>query len=540
MKMKKLFRHLCAFTTLAPILLVLASPAQAQGMISAPTPIEETLGADLAALKGIDAQKTGTLQRLLRRLGYLSDADVTREVDDTTVAALEKHLAEVKLQGKNMNYDQVLRSLFSSVWTKENWASGTVNGQELVVDVNEVRALQDTMKNLGYEPGPVDGTFGPASYSAIENFQQDNGMKVTGLPTRNVTQNIQRGLAFLSKAPTSTIHLLNWPDYINPDLLSQFEKETGIRVIIELFDTSSETKELLLAGSDQYDVIVQPGYQMRGIVDAGDFITTLDKSKLPNAAGIDPAALKITDTLDPGNLHSVPYMWGTVGIGINETITGKIRPDLKKSSMASFLDPAIAADLSKCGIGMVDEAPDVMSSLVAYTGGDPGNITTSDLEAVDQIVSKVAPYIQIIPSENYSDLLARGKLCVVMGYYGGVSLASGKAKESGIGKVSYQVPAEGSQLWFDLMVIPKHAKDPEAAYKLINFLMKPESAAANTNFLHHANAIMAAKPMIDPVLLKDPGMYPPASVWKRLAVLPPLTANVEQEIKRVWEKLRKK
>jgi putrescine transport system substrate-binding protein len=538
--MQKLCGYLAAFTLFVTLALMPASSARAQGMISAPTPIEDSLGAGLASLQNMDAQKTGTLQRLLRRLGYLSESDLTRQIDDATVAALQKHLTAVKLTGQNLAYDRVLRSLFSAVWTKEDWASGTVNGQELVVDPGEVRTLQQNLKRLGYEPGPVDGNFGPASYSSIEIFQQDTGLKVAGVPTRNVTQNIERAVAFLGKTPAATIRMLNWPDYINPDILAQFEKETGIRVIHEVFDSSDETKELLLAKSDQYDVMVQTDNQMRSILDAGDLVTAFDMAKLPNTTNLDPAALKITEALDPGNRHSVPYFWGTVGIGINETLVKPIRVGLKKSSIATFLDPAIAADLSKCGLGVVDEPPDVMSSLVGYTGGDPGNITTSDLEAVDLALTKVAQYIKVIPAENFIDDVANGKFCAVIGYSGDVFLARDKAKEAGKGTISYAVPAEGSQLWFDLLVIPKYTKNLDAAYALVNFFLRPEIAGENTNFVQYANANLDSKQYIEPALLKDSGIYPPASVLKRLTVSPPLPANVEAEINRIWEKLRKK
>ena len=535
--MPKLIRYLAVFTILVPMALMLASPAQTQGMISAPGDPEDVLN---AALQGIEGQKTLTLQRLLRRLGHLSDADVTRKMDEPTVVALEKHRADVKLSPNNLTYDQILRSLFTTVWAKEDWGSGTVNGQELVITTAEVRTLQQALKKLGYEPGPVDGVFGPASYTAVEIFQQDAGLKVTGMPTRNVTHNIERSLAFVDKEPRSTIRVLNWPDYINPDILVQFEKEKGIKVVHEVFDSSDETKELLLAKSDQYDVMVQAGYQMRPILEAGDLIETLDPAKLPNLSNLDPAALEFTTTLDPGNRHSVPYFWGTVGIGVNETLVKAVRPDLKKSSMASFLDPAIAADLSKCGLGMIDEPLDVMSSLVAYTGGDPSNITTSDLEAVEQAISKVAQYIQVIPAESFIDSLATGKYCVAFGFSGDVFLARDTAKESGIGKISYAVPVEGSQLWFDLLVIPKNARNSDAAYEFVDYLLRPKVAADNTNFIQYANANLNSKPFIEPALLEDPGMYPPASVLKRLAVLPPLTSNVEAEINRIWDKLRKK
>jgi spermidine/putrescine-binding protein len=461
-------------------------------------------------------------------------------MDNNTISALVKHLTEAKVSAKGLTSDRIVRSLFVTVWTKEDWGSGSASGQELVIGRPEVVALQKTLKELGYEPGPRDGTFGPATYSAIELFQEDRGLKVTGLPTRNTIQNIERGLVLNGKTTRASIRVLNWPDYINPDVLTRFEKETRIRVVHEVFDNSDETKELLLAKSSQYDVMVQPGYQMRPIVEAGDVVTALDLAKLPNQRNLDPAALRFTDVLDPGNKHSVPYMWGTVGIGMNETKVEQIRPDLKKDSLASLLDPEIAADLSKCGLGVIDEPTDVMPSLVAYVGGDINHIGTADLEAVDQMISKVAQYIQVIPAENFIDDLSRGKYCVAIGYSGDVFLARDNAKTSGTGKISYFVPAEGSQLWFDLLVIPKHAQNPDAAYQLINFLMRPDIAAANTNFVQYANANLASKRFIEPALLKDPGIYPPVSALKRLAVLPPLTSNVEAEIDRIWAKLRNK
>jgi putrescine transport system substrate-binding protein len=296
----------------------------------------------------------------------------------------------------------------------------------------------------------------------------------------------------------------------------------------------------LFAKSDQYDLMVQTDNQMRNILEGDDLLTALDMAKLPNASNLDPAAMKITAALDPKNRHSVPYFWGTVGIGINETLVKPIRPDLNKSSMASFLDPAIAADLSKCGLGMVDEGSDVMSSLVSYAGGDARNITTSDLEAVERLLTKVAPYIKLIPAENFIDALATGKFCAVVGYSGDVFLARDMARESGAGKITYSVPAEGSQLWFDLLVIPSHAKNPAAAYQLLNFLLRPDVAGSNTNFVQYANPNLASKPFIEQALLRDPGVYPPASVLKRLTVSPSLTTNVEAEINRIWGLLRKK
>ena len=165
----------------------------------------------------------------------------------------------VNTSPKGLTAEKMLRSLFTAAWIKEGWGSGTADGQDLVVDKAEVRTAQEALKKLNYAPGPIDGVFGPATFSAVELFQEDNGLNVTGLLSRNTFQNVTRALNFVDKKPASTVHMLNWPDYMNPDTLSNFEKETNIRVIHEVFENSSDTKDLLLQGSQRYDVMVQEG-----------------------------------------------------------------------------------------------------------------------------------------------------------------------------------------------------------------------------------------------------------------------------------------
>jgi putrescine transport system substrate-binding protein len=524
------------------LLLGLISDARGQGMISAkPAAIQEDVEqTDMPWLKKIDARQIATLQRLLRRLGYLTDAGMTRKLDLPTIQGIRDYLARAKVPAKGLNTERLLRSLFGTVWAKEGWGSGTVNGKDLVVEQSDVRAAQEALTNQGYAPGPVDGVYGPATFSAIEIFQEDVGLKVTGFLTRNTVHNITRGVAFIGKRPRGVLHMLNWPDYIDPATLAQFEKETRYRVIYEVFDSTNETKDLLLQGSSQYDVMVQAGFQMRLVLEGGKAVQTLDRSRLPNAKYLDPAALRYTDVLDPGNAHSVPYMWGTVGIGVNEDMLKKVRPGLKPNSLSVFLDPEIAADVSKCGMAMVDEPADVVPSLVAYLGGDIDNIGISDLEATDQALSKVAKYIDVVSPQFFIDEFAKGKYCVAIGYSGDVFQARDTAKEAKVGKITYYVPNEGSQLWFDLLVIPRNAKNLDGAYKLVDFLLKPETAAANTNFVQYANPVVDSAKFIKPALLSDPGLYPSADILSRLAVLPPLTENVDAEIQRIWAKLRKK
>jgi putrescine transport system substrate-binding protein len=514
-------------------------PLAAQGMVSAPNSSFANSDEQFSAMKGATAQQMATIQRILRRLGYLKAEELTRELDEPTSTALLAHFETVKQSPRGLSTEQVVRSLFAEAWIKEGWSTGSVEGQSLVVDKAEVQAAQEVLKKLNYEPGPVDGVFGPATLSSVESFQEDNGLRVRGLLTRNMQQNIMRALKFADTKPVSTIHMLNWNGYINPDSLDKFEKETNIRVIHDVFDLSSETKDLLLNHTDKYDVIIQTGAQMRLVLEGTDVVDVLDHAKIPNSQNVDPAILKVSNALDPDNTHTMPYMWGTVGLAVNNDMVKAIRPNLKVDSTSLILDPKIAADLSKCGIAVVDEPIDVIPSFITYLGGDIENISTTDLEAVDLAFSKVAKYIKRVSVESWIKSIGTGKYCVVWGYPGGTFRARDMAKKNGTGKITYNVPKEGTQMWMDFMVIPTHAQNKDAAYKLIDFMLRPDVAAANTNFLRFANAVTTSAPFIDPVLLNDPGLYPPAATLRKIAAMAPISKPVESLLYSIWKKLPK-
>ncbi len=520
--------------------------AAAQGLISA-EPVEVEPAADgrslselknLGGLEELEINEIATIQRLLRRLGYLNDAEMSRALDNPTIAALLKHFRQVDLKPK-VTARKVIHSLFTTAWVKEGWGTGSVAGQDLVVDPKEVRSAQSALNKLGYAPGPTDGIFGPATFSAVEIFQEDDGLKVSGLLTRNTLHGILRRLAMRGKELGSVVRVLNWPDYISPSVLTQFEKETSIKVVHEVFESSDETSELLLAKSSQYDVMVQTDGGMKQLVDDGDALTSLDRDKLPNLRHVDPIVMRYTAVLDPENKHSVPYMWGTVGIGVNQTKVDQIAKGLDFSSLDLFMNPKLAAELSKCGLAFVDEAGDIMPLLIAYLGGDLNNITPEILAKVDQRLSQVGQYINAVPADRIIDDVSKGKYCVAIGYSGDMFLARDNAQTSGVGTISYHVPSSGSLLWFDRLVVPRYARNIDGAYKLINYLMKPKIAAANTNFLQFANPIVPAAPFIEPALLNDPGLYPPTNVMKRLAVLPPLPDSVTDAYKQIWSRLRR-
>jgi putrescine transport system substrate-binding protein len=214
-------------------------------------------------------------------------------------------------------------------------------------------------------------------------------------------------------------------------------------------------------------------------------------------------------------------------------------PNAPINSMALLLDPKYASLLAQCGIAVVDEPIDVIPSIISYVGGDFRDVGITDLEAVDAALDKVSPYIKVVSRDAYVAGLANGHYCASIGFSGDVLTARDRAKAKRNATIAYAVPKEGSELWFQLFVLPQNGKNPDAAYQLVNFMLTPEVAAEGTKKLLYANTVYGAGPLMEASLLADPGLYPPRDVMGRLTVQPPLSADVEQELNRIWSKLKK-
>lgn len=530
---------LAGAAALALLLTAQILPTAAQGIIPGRAQPEDLTGTPLASLGNFQPAELATVQRLLVRLGYLQPGSLNRTLDAATVGAIANHLVAVGWQGDNPTPEQLLRSLFGAVWVKEGWAEGLAPGQKVIVGKDDVRRAQEALKALGGLAGSVDGIFGPATLAAVENFQVANGLKVNGLLTPTMLNNILRAAQFGGTAPKGTIRILTAEGVVDPAALAGFEQAHGIRVLQDTFENSSETKALLMAGSPDYDVMVQAGAEMRQVLEKEGAVIKIDRLKIPNTIRLDTASQIYTEALDPLNQHSIPYLWGTVGLGINRDKVSRIVPQAPLNSMALLLDPKYAAQLSGCGIAMIDEPIDVIPSIVSYVGGDFRNVGITDLEAVDAILSQIKDYVEVVPKAQYVDGLASGKYCASLGFSGDVLTAREKAKLTQAGTISYAVPREGSELWFQLFVIPKNAKNQDAAHALINHFLTPEVAAAGTKALLYANTVWGSGPLLEASLLAEPGLYPPRDVMSKLTIQPPLSADVEAELNRIWSKLKK-
>jgi putrescine transport system substrate-binding protein len=334
------------------------------------------------------------------------------------------------------------------------------------------------------------------------------------------------------------LNLYIWSDYLAADTLSDFEKQTGIKVHVAYFDTNETLETKLLAGSSGYDVVVPTASYFERQIKAGVYLT-LDKSKLPNLKNMDPQLMAKVAQHDPGNAHGIIYMWGTNGIGYNEKMVKELMPDAPLDSWRMVFDPAVASKLAKCGISVLDSPAEMMRAVYSYLGKDPNSQSPDDLVQAEAVLAKIRPYIRNINSSEYIEALANGDLCIAVGYNGDVMQARDRAREANKGiDIKYVVPKEGSILWFDMLAIPKDAPDPDSAYAYLNYIMTPKVIADISNFKRYANANAASEPLVLDSVKNDPGIYPPPEQRQKLAVQLADSADQTRAITRVWQKFK--
>ncbi len=251
------------------------------------------------------------------------------------------------------------------------------------------------------------------------------------------------------------LNLYIWSDYLAANTLSDFEKQTGIKVHVAYFDTNETLETKLLAGSSGYDVVVPTASYFERQIKAGVYLT-LDKSRLPNLKNMDPQLMAKVALHDPDNAHGVIYTWGTNGIGYNEKMVKALLPDAPLDSWRLVFDPEVASKVAKCGISVLDSPAEMIRAVYSYLGKDPNSQKPEDLAQAEAVLAKIRPYVRNINSSEYIEALANGDLCIAVGYNGDVMQARDRAREANKGiEIKYAVPKEGDH------TLVRHAGHPE-------------------------------------------------------------------------------
>jgi putrescine transport system substrate-binding protein len=346
-------------------------------------------------------------------------------------------------------------------------------------------------------------------------------------------------LAAPAAAQQRTVNVYNWSDYVDPKVLEEFTQTTGIKVVYDTYDNNEIVETKLLAGKSGYDIVVPSGPFLQRLIATKKVFRPLDKAKLPNLSNMWPEIQQRLAVFDPGNQYAVNYMWGTTGIGINVKKVKERLGDVPLNTWDLVMKPEIAAKLKSCGIYMLDSPEDLFPGILAYLGLNPDSKKVEDLNKAGEALFKIRGNIQKFHSSEYINALANGDICVAVGYSGDIVQARKRAEEAKNGvEVQYLIPREGALMWFDSMAIPADAKNPAEALEFINFMMKPEVAAANSNFVSYASGNLAAKKFIDPAILNDPGIYPDETTFKRLFTNTAYDDRSQRLVTRLWTRVK--
>ena len=333
------------------------------------------------------------------------------------------------------------------------------------------------------------------------------------------------------------LRIYNWSDYIDPALLAQFTKETGIKVTYDTFDSNEVLETKVLQGGTGYDLVVPSNHNLPRYITAGA-VMALDKAKLPGLDRLSPDPVAHMAPFDPGGVYAVPYMQGTIGIGYNTAALAKRLPGVTIDSWDVVFQPANLAKLKDCGVYFLDASEDMYAVALNYLGKNPNSTASADYAAATDLLMKARPYVRKFHSSEYIEALANGDICVAVGYSGDILQAKARAAEAKNGvQVVYVVPKEGSQVWFDVFTIPKDAPNAAAAHRFIAFMLRPEIIAKASNFTQYANANSAATALVNPAIRDDPNVYPTPEQSKRLFVTTTKDQALLRDVNRQWTRV---
>ena len=338
------------------------------------------------------------------------------------------------------------------------------------------------------------------------------------------------------------VRVYNWSDYIDEDLLTKFEEETGLKLIYDVFDSNELLETKMLAGGSGYDVVVPTGSFLLRQIKAGAF-QKLDYDKLPNAEHLWDV---IKDRLEgygsdvPINEYAINYMWGTTGLGVN---TGKVEevlgPDAPIDSLSLIFEPENMEKLADCGVHFLDAPDEVVPAALTYLGHDPNSTDKAELEEAGELLMSVRPHVQKFHSSEYINALANGDICVAMGWSGDVLQARDRADEADNDvNIAYNAPSEGAVMWFDMMAIPVDAPNPDGAHKFLNFIMEPENIAQATNYVYFANGNKTSQKYLNDDVINDPAIYPSEEALDNLYIKKPYDMRTQRTVTRMWTKVK--
>jgi spermidine/putrescine transport system substrate-binding protein len=324
--------------------------------------------------------------------------------------------------------------------------------------------------------------------------------------------------------PAKVLQFFTWTDYIDPEIYTKFEEETGIKVVESDFASNEEMLAKLQGGATGYDLIVPSDYYVGVMIQEG-MLTPIDRQAVPN---LDNLADRFKNVpYDPGNQYCAPYQWGTTGLGYNSA-------ELDEPQSWSVLFQPDPASPSYGRTTMLDDPREGFSAALAYLGYDINTTDDAKLEEAKQLLIQAKPGLSGYDSDQFDDLLAAGESVMAHGWNGDILVAQGENPDIG-----YTIPKEGGVVWIDNMCIP-NTVTPErklAAEMFMNYILRPDIGAMLSEFNYYASPNAASESLLPEDFLNDPAVYPPADVLEKLQYIKSV-GEYESVYQRMWDEVK--
>ena len=302
------------------------------------------------------------------------------------------------------------------------------------------------------------------------------------------------GINYLNKSQgytsDNTLTIYNWGDYLAPELLTKFEKETGYKISYETFDSNEAMYTKINQGGTAYDLTIPSEYMIERMKNEG-MLLKLDLSKVKGLEHIDSRFLN--QPFDKGNEYSIPYFWGTLGIVYNDQVIKK-----KPTSWNDLWNPEYRNSLM-----LIDGAREVLGLGLQSEGYSLNERDPKILRNIAEKLKEMTPNVKAIVADEIKMYMIQEEAAMAVTF-------SGEASEmlDENDHLHYVIPEEGTNLWFDNIVIPKTAQNLNGAYAFINFLLEPENAAINAEYIGYSTPNQDAKKLMDPEIIEDEQFYP--------------------------------
>ena len=336
------------------------------------------------------------------------------------------------------------------------------------------------------------------------------------------------------------LNIYNWSDYIADDTVKNFEKETGIKVRYDLFDSNEVLHAKLVAGKTGYDIVVPSANWARMQIDGG-LLRELDKSRLPNLANLDPALQARIGRLDPANKHLVIWLWGFTTVGINvDKVKAALGPlPMPDNAWDLIFDPKYASKMKSCGVSVLDAPSEILPAALLYLGKPAYSKVSADYQDAGRLLQTIRPYITLFSSSGYINDMANGAICVALGWSGDINIARQRAIDAKNGnRIEVLIPKTGATLVFDTMAIPIDAPHPNNALLWMNYILRPEVHASLSNKVFYANPNAAATRFVKKDIAENKTIYLSDDDKKKMIVPEPASSDIRRTMTRVYTRFK--